>query len=80
MTTEMAIGTIEEAQIVVTNNMNTLDDYIRALNEEKSFYVTITVSKNGQLKHNVLTLNFPKEDLLRSHSAIKKILIEQLES
>lgn len=57
-----------------------LDTLFAEIKAAKGFMVGITLlDKDDKLRHYFNTSNFPKVDILRSHSQVKELAIKELE-
>lgn len=49
------------------------------LKDSPHYMIGITIIKEGQLEHHLITSDFPLADMLKSHAKIKDLIVEQLE-
>jgi len=57
----------------------TFDNLYAALEKSEGYMIGVTILDRGNLRHYLLTKNFPRTDLLMSHNKVKSLAIEELE-
>ena len=57
-----------------------LEELVSYLRNGDGYFATVTVLKNGQLNHHILTKSFPDLDILKSIQAVKNMSVERLSS
>ena len=57
-----------------------LEELISLLRNGTGYLAAITILSGEKLSHHLLTKNFPEIDCLKSINAVKKMIVERLES
>ena len=61
-----------------------LDNIYQKINNSSKYMVAVTIigevdAKGNNVEHILVTKDFPKEEMLKSHSAIKELIIKEME-
>ena len=75
--TEKATVEVKKEEKAVDTN---LEELIAFLKNGDGYSAAITILSNGKLNHHLLTKNFPDLDLLKSASAVEKMIVERLKN
>ena len=75
--TEKATVEVKKEEKAVDTN---LEELIAFLKNGDGYSAAITILSNWKLKHHLLTKNFPDLDLLKSASAVEKMIVERLKN
>lgn len=68
---------VSEAQVVSKEKkVVTINELIK---DADSFFIGVTIKKGNELRHEIVTQNFPLVELLSSCAKIKGLVIEEME-
>lgn len=71
----IAVGSLRKERKLIKINKNVYDKLEEAKDAD-SYFITITILQDGQLRHYQRQQGFPKEDLLPSLDEIKKLVLK----
>jgi len=60
--------------------LNSLEDLQAEVSTADGYMLGVTFLKNGNLTHHFFSDKFPFVDMLKSHAAVKSLILKQLES
>ena len=70
---------MNETKIIPLEEPISIKNLVETLEKADGYMVSFTTLKAGQLQHHYFTKDFQIADLLKSHSLVKQLILEDLE-